>query len=161
MSSAFTRRKQGRQCAARSRRPRPILLLRCRHRRPFTHRPLPLHHRRMSRSHEQRLNQLATSFGLGLQLTNIIKDVADDARRVGVLSRVTFAQSTTPARGITRTKQAGRGQSSDGTTYCQGPAEPGRRPTVLPDAAAQRLPHSPVLPDTDVFCPAHLTPRAP
>ena len=41
----------------------------------------PLHHRRLSKDHEKRLKALATSFGLGLQLTNIIKDVADDARR--------------------------------------------------------------------------------
>lgn len=41
----------------------------------------PLHHRRLTQSHYRRLRALATSFGLGLQLTNIIKDVADDARR--------------------------------------------------------------------------------
>ena len=41
----------------------------------------PLHHRRLGKRHEAGLKRLATSFGLGLQLTNIIKDVADDARR--------------------------------------------------------------------------------
>ena len=41
----------------------------------------PLHHRRLNARHQRRLKELATSFGLGLQLTNIIKDVADDARR--------------------------------------------------------------------------------
>jgi farnesyl-diphosphate farnesyltransferase len=40
-----------------------------------------IHHRRMPRARYQRLEALATSFGLGLQLTNIIKDVADDRRR--------------------------------------------------------------------------------
>ena len=41
----------------------------------------PLHHRRLGKRHQEGLKRLATSFGLGLQLTNIIKDVADDARR--------------------------------------------------------------------------------
>lgn len=40
-----------------------------------------IHHRRMTQSRYRRLEALATSFGLGLQLTNIIKDVADDRRR--------------------------------------------------------------------------------
>lgn len=40
-----------------------------------------IHHRRMGTSRVARLEALATSFGLGLQLTNIIKDVADDRRR--------------------------------------------------------------------------------
>jgi farnesyl-diphosphate farnesyltransferase len=40
-----------------------------------------LHHPRVTRRHYQRLKELATSFGLGLQLTNIIKDVADDRER--------------------------------------------------------------------------------
>jgi farnesyl-diphosphate farnesyltransferase len=40
-----------------------------------------IHHRRMSAGRYRRLEGLATSFGLGLQLTNIIKDVADDRRR--------------------------------------------------------------------------------
>lgn len=40
-----------------------------------------LHHRRVTRAHYLRLKELATSFGLGLQLTNIIKDVADDRQR--------------------------------------------------------------------------------
>ena len=35
----------------------------------------------VSRTRYSRLKSLATSFGLGLQLTNIIKDVADDRRR--------------------------------------------------------------------------------
>ncbi len=39
------------------------------------HRPLP------TTEQYQRMKSLATSFGLGLQLTNIIKDVADDRRR--------------------------------------------------------------------------------
>ncbi len=40
-----------------------------------------LHHGPMSSARSRRLESLATSFGLGLQLTNIIKDVADDRRR--------------------------------------------------------------------------------
>ncbi|MBA3709215.1 MAG: phytoene/squalene synthase family protein [Planctomycetes bacterium] len=40
-----------------------------------------LHHPRVTRRHHARLKELATSFGLGLQLTNIIKDVADDRSR--------------------------------------------------------------------------------
>lgn len=40
-----------------------------------------IHHGRMAEARYQRLEALATSFGLGLQLTNIIKDVADDRRR--------------------------------------------------------------------------------
>jgi farnesyl-diphosphate farnesyltransferase len=40
-----------------------------------------LHHPRLTRRHYARLKGWATSFGLGLQLTNIIKDVADDRRR--------------------------------------------------------------------------------
>nr|MBA3938449.1 squalene/phytoene synthase family protein [Planctomycetota bacterium] len=40
-----------------------------------------LHHPRLTRRHYARLKELSTSFGLGLQLTNIIKDVADDRRR--------------------------------------------------------------------------------
>jgi farnesyl-diphosphate farnesyltransferase len=40
-----------------------------------------LHHPRVTRRHYARLKELATSFGLGLQLTNIIKDVADDRSR--------------------------------------------------------------------------------
>ncbi|UCG85235.1 MAG: phytoene/squalene synthase family protein [Gemmatimonadota bacterium] len=39
------------------------------------HRPFP------TAAQYQRMKSLATSFGLGLQLTNIIKDVADDRRR--------------------------------------------------------------------------------
>ncbi len=39
------------------------------------------HSPRMTQEHEARLKALATSFGLGLQLTNIIKDVADDRQR--------------------------------------------------------------------------------
>ena len=40
-----------------------------------------IYHRRMAAARVARLEALATSFGLGLQLTNIIKDVADDRRR--------------------------------------------------------------------------------
>jgi farnesyl-diphosphate farnesyltransferase len=40
-----------------------------------------LHHGRASSGRRARLNALATSFGLGLQLTNIIKDIADDRQR--------------------------------------------------------------------------------
>jgi farnesyl-diphosphate farnesyltransferase len=40
-----------------------------------------IHHRGMPEGRYRRLEALATSFGLGLQLTNIIKDVADDRRR--------------------------------------------------------------------------------
>jgi farnesyl-diphosphate farnesyltransferase len=40
-----------------------------------------LHHPKMSPQRYARLKELSTSFGLGLQLTNIIKDVADDRRR--------------------------------------------------------------------------------
>ncbi len=40
-----------------------------------------LHDGRMRAAEQERLRGLATSFGLGLQLTNIIKDVADDRRR--------------------------------------------------------------------------------
>lgn len=40
-----------------------------------------LHHPRLTRRHYDRLKALSTSFGLGLQLTNIIKDVADDRQR--------------------------------------------------------------------------------
>lgn len=40
-----------------------------------------LHHPRMTPAQGERLRALATGFGLGLQLTNIIKDVADDRRR--------------------------------------------------------------------------------
>ena len=40
-----------------------------------------IHHRPMPAKRVERLEALATSFGLGLQLTNIIKDVADDRRR--------------------------------------------------------------------------------
>ena len=40
-----------------------------------------LHHARITGDRYRRLASLATSFGLGLQLTNIIKDVADDRRR--------------------------------------------------------------------------------
>ena len=40
-----------------------------------------IHHPRMPPARYARLEALATSFGLGLQLTNIIKDVADDRRR--------------------------------------------------------------------------------
>lgn len=40
-----------------------------------------LHHHRVTPRHVARMRTLATSFGLGLQLTNIIKDVADDRRR--------------------------------------------------------------------------------
>ncbi len=40
-----------------------------------------LHHHRITDRHYQKLKTLSTSFGLGLQLTNIIKDVADDRQR--------------------------------------------------------------------------------
>jgi farnesyl-diphosphate farnesyltransferase len=40
-----------------------------------------LHHHRVTRRHYENLKKLSTSFGLGLQLTNIIKDVADDRQR--------------------------------------------------------------------------------
>jgi len=40
-----------------------------------------IHHGRIAATRYARLESLATSFGLGLQLTNIIKDVADDRRR--------------------------------------------------------------------------------
>jgi farnesyl-diphosphate farnesyltransferase len=40
-----------------------------------------IHHPRIPAARYARLETLATSFGLGLQLTNIIKDVADDRRR--------------------------------------------------------------------------------
>jgi len=40
-----------------------------------------LHHGETSGERRQRLESLATSFGLGLQLTNIIKDIADDRER--------------------------------------------------------------------------------
>jgi farnesyl-diphosphate farnesyltransferase len=40
-----------------------------------------IHHPGMPAARYARLEALATSFGLGLQLTNIIKDVADDRRR--------------------------------------------------------------------------------
>lgn len=40
-----------------------------------------IHHRAIPPSTYARLEGLATSFGLGLQLTNIIKDVSDDRRR--------------------------------------------------------------------------------
>lgn len=40
-----------------------------------------LHHRHGSDRRLARLKSLATSFGLGLQLTNIVKDLADDRRR--------------------------------------------------------------------------------
>ncbi len=40
-----------------------------------------LHSARVTDAHHERLKHLATSFGLGLQLTNIIKDVADDRQR--------------------------------------------------------------------------------
>jgi farnesyl-diphosphate farnesyltransferase len=40
-----------------------------------------IHHPRIPAARYARLESLATSFGLGLQLTNIIKDVADDRRR--------------------------------------------------------------------------------
>lgn len=40
-----------------------------------------LHHHRVTDRHYRKLDALATSFGLGLQLTNIIKDVADDRQR--------------------------------------------------------------------------------
>ena len=39
------------------------------------------HHPSISGERLDRMKSLATSFGLGLQLTNIIKDVADDRRR--------------------------------------------------------------------------------
>lgn len=39
------------------------------------------HHRGIDDDRFARLDALATSFGLGLQLTNIVKDVADDRRR--------------------------------------------------------------------------------
>jgi farnesyl-diphosphate farnesyltransferase len=40
-----------------------------------------LHHPRLTKKHYAKLKSLSTSFGLGLQLTNIIKDVADDRQR--------------------------------------------------------------------------------
>jgi len=40
-----------------------------------------LHHGHGSERRHERLKSLATSFGLGLQLTNIVKDLADDRRR--------------------------------------------------------------------------------
>lgn len=40
-----------------------------------------LHEPRIDQARFERLKQLATGFGLGLQLTNIIKDVADDRQR--------------------------------------------------------------------------------
>lgn len=40
-----------------------------------------LHSPRVTPRHYERLKKLSTSFGLGLQLTNIIKDVADDRQR--------------------------------------------------------------------------------
>jgi farnesyl-diphosphate farnesyltransferase len=40
-----------------------------------------IHHPRLTRRHYARLKELSTSFGIGLQLTNIIKDVADDRQR--------------------------------------------------------------------------------
>ncbi len=39
------------------------------------------HHPSVTAAHYDRMKSLATSFGVGLQLTNIIKDVADDRRR--------------------------------------------------------------------------------
>ncbi len=40
-----------------------------------------LHHGRATEQRRKQLESLATSFGLGLQLTNIIKDIADDRQR--------------------------------------------------------------------------------
>lgn len=40
-----------------------------------------LHHPRLTKRHYARLKELSTSFGIGLQLTNIIKDVVDDRQR--------------------------------------------------------------------------------
>lgn len=65
-----------------------------------------LHHHRVTPRHYQKLKRFATSFGLGLQLTNIIKDVCDDRRRgwsfvprqLCTLAGITPEDLTDPAR---------------------------------------------------------------
>jgi farnesyl-diphosphate farnesyltransferase len=91
-----------------------------------------LHHHRVTERHYQRLKALSTSFGLGLQLTNIIKDVADDRRRgwsfvprqLCAIAGITPEDLTDPAR----REQAGRVMAEliakakrhldDALTYC-------------------------------------------
>ena len=63
------------------------------------HRPFP------TSAQYQRMKSLATSFGLGLQLTNIIKDVADDRRR----GQSFLPQQMCHEAGISRTEVQGRG----------------------------------------------------
>ena len=91
-----------------------------------------LHHHRVTDRHYQKLKSLSTSFGLGLQLTNIIKDVADDRRRgwsfvphqLCAIAGITPADLTDPAR----REQAGQVMAEliakakrhldDALTYC-------------------------------------------
>lgn len=60
-----------------------------------------LHDGRMSGERYRDLEGLATSFGLGLQLTNIIKDVADDRRRgLSFIPRELYAAGASEAQEV-------------------------------------------------------------
>lgn len=93
-----------------------------------------LHHHRVTDRHYARLKGLATSFGLGLQLTNIIKDVADDRRRgwMFVPREICAAHGTNPeqflepghasaAQGVMQELIAkAQGHLDDARDYCIG-----------------------------------------
>lgn len=92
-----------------------------------------LHHRRLGRSHYRRLKARATSFGLGLQMTNIIKDVADDHDRGWsyVPQGLCHARGVPPGQLLDRDHQDGarrvmadlighaRSHLTEALTYCQ------------------------------------------
>lgn len=79
-----------------------------------------LHDGRMRVQRQEELRALATSFGLGLQLTNIIKDVADDRRRgVSYVPRELMERSGEgPGDALGPLIQKARGHLRDALEYC-------------------------------------------
>ena len=80
-----------------------------------------LHDGRMEPERKDSLGRLATSFGLGLQLTNIIKDVSDDRRRgVSYIPRELYekAGDRGPAVVIGPLIVKARGHLNDALEYC-------------------------------------------
>jgi len=90
------------------------------------------HHHRVTDRHYQKLKALSTSFGLGLQLTNIIKDVADDRQRgwsfvprqLCTLAGITPEEFLEPAcrpnaeRVMAELIAKAKGHLDDALTYC-------------------------------------------
>ena len=80
-----------------------------------------LHDGRMAPARRDALGSLATSFGLGLQLTNIIKDVSDDRRRgASYIPAELYHQAggRGPAAVIAPLIAKARGHLTDALEYC-------------------------------------------